>query len=94
VTASGVRAESPEMPKILTETIASGRGSRPNGEVEKVTGTRPRNFTDFVTRLGGGMDRRCSTVPAINDVERIFSHLVFRRTGVAETATASRGSLR
>jgi hypothetical protein len=39
-----------EMLQILTETIASGRGSRPNGDVEKVTGAPPGNFTDFARR--------------------------------------------
>jgi uncharacterized protein YbjT (DUF2867 family) len=47
VTASGVPAEYGEMLQILTETVSSGRGSRPNGDVEKVTGAPPRNFTDF-----------------------------------------------
>ena len=50
VTASGVPAEYGEMLKILTETVSSGRGSRPNGDVEKVTGAPPRNFTDFAKR--------------------------------------------
>jgi uncharacterized protein YbjT (DUF2867 family) len=47
VTASGVPAEYGEMLRILTETVSSGRGSRPNGDVEKVTGAPPGNFTDF-----------------------------------------------
>ncbi len=38
------------MLRILTETVASGRGSRPNDDVEKVTGASPRNFTDFARR--------------------------------------------
>ena len=50
VTSSGVPAEYGEMLKILTETVSSGRGSRPNGDVEKVTGAPPRNFTDFAKR--------------------------------------------
>jgi uncharacterized protein YbjT (DUF2867 family) len=50
VIVSGVPAEYGEMLQILTETIASGRGSRPNGDVEKVTGAPPRNFTDFARR--------------------------------------------
>jgi uncharacterized protein YbjT (DUF2867 family) len=48
--ASGVPAEYGEMLEILTETIASGRGSQPNGDVEKVTGAPPGNFTDFARR--------------------------------------------
>jgi hypothetical protein len=50
VIASGVPAEYGEMLQILTESIACGRGSRPNGDVEKVTGAPPRNFTDFAER--------------------------------------------
>ena len=49
VIASGVPAGYGEMLQILTETIASGRGSRPNGD-EKVTGAPPGNFTDFARR--------------------------------------------
>jgi len=36
VIASGVPAEYGKMIQMLAETIASGRGSRPNGDVEKV----------------------------------------------------------
>jgi uncharacterized protein YbjT (DUF2867 family) len=50
VIASGVPAEYGEMLQMLTETIASGHGSRPNGDVEKVTGVPPEHFTDFATR--------------------------------------------
>ena len=35
---------------MLTETIASGGGSRPNSDVEKVTGTAPTRFADFARR--------------------------------------------
>lgn len=31
----------------LTETIASGNGSRPNDTVEKITGNPARTFQDF-----------------------------------------------
>jgi hypothetical protein len=31
----------------LTETIASGHSSRPNGDVEKGTGAAPASFADF-----------------------------------------------
>jgi hypothetical protein len=31
----------------LTETIASGHGARPNGTVEKITGTPPHTFRTF-----------------------------------------------
>jgi uncharacterized protein YbjT (DUF2867 family) len=50
VVASGVPIEYGEMLQMLTETVASGRGSRPNGDVEKVTGAPPRSFTDFARR--------------------------------------------
>jgi uncharacterized protein YbjT (DUF2867 family) len=50
VIASGVPAEYGEMLQMLTETIASGRGSQPNDDVEQVTGAPPRNFTDFARR--------------------------------------------
>lgn len=50
VIASGVPAEYGEMLQMLTETIASGRGSRPNDDVEKVTGAPPTSFTDFARR--------------------------------------------
>jgi uncharacterized protein YbjT (DUF2867 family) len=50
VIASGVPAEYGEMLQMLTETIASGRGSRPNEDIEKVTGAPPTRFTDFARR--------------------------------------------
>jgi uncharacterized protein YbjT (DUF2867 family) len=50
VIASGVPAEYGDMLEMLTETMASGRGARPNGDIEKVTGAPPANFTDFATR--------------------------------------------
>ena len=48
--ASGVPAEYGEMLQMLTETIASGRGSRPNDDIEKVTGVPPTTFTEFARR--------------------------------------------
>jgi len=47
VIASRVPAEYGGKLQLLTETIASGRGSRPNDDVEKVTGAPPGDFTDF-----------------------------------------------
>jgi uncharacterized protein YbjT (DUF2867 family) len=47
VIASGAPAAYGEMRKLLAETVSSGRGSRPKGDVEKVTGVSPRSFTDF-----------------------------------------------
>jgi hypothetical protein len=34
----------------LTETIASGHSSRPNGDVEKGTGAAPASSADFARR--------------------------------------------
>jgi uncharacterized protein YbjT (DUF2867 family) len=50
VIASGVPAEYGEVLQMLTETIAFGHGSRPNDDIEKVTGAPPGNFTDFARR--------------------------------------------
>ena len=38
------------MLRMLTETIASGHGSRPNNDVRNVTGAPPISFADFVRR--------------------------------------------
>jgi uncharacterized protein YbjT (DUF2867 family) len=48
--AAGVPAEYGEMLRMLTETIASGMGSRPNDNVEAVTGAPPIRFLDFARR--------------------------------------------
>jgi uncharacterized protein YbjT (DUF2867 family) len=48
--ARGVPAEYGEMLRMLTEAIASGRGSRPNDNVERVTGAPPISFADFARR--------------------------------------------
>jgi uncharacterized protein YbjT (DUF2867 family) len=48
--AAGVPAEYGEMLRMLTETIASGMGSRPNDNVEAVTGAPPIRFADFARR--------------------------------------------
>ena len=50
VIASGVPAEYGEMLQMLTEAIASGFGSRPNADIEKVTRALPGTFTDFARR--------------------------------------------
>ena len=39
-----------EMLRMLTETIASGHGSRPNNDVYNVTGRPPISFADFARR--------------------------------------------
>jgi uncharacterized protein YbjT (DUF2867 family) len=48
VIASGVPAEYGEVLTMLTDTIASGRGARPNDDIETVTGTLPTSFAEFV----------------------------------------------
>jgi len=57
VIASGAPAERGEMLDMLTETIASGDGSRPNDDVEKVTGAQPTNFTDFARHTAAAWAR-------------------------------------
>ena len=42
---------------MLTETVASGYGSRPNGDVEQVTGTPPASFADFARRAAAAWAR-------------------------------------
>jgi uncharacterized protein YbjT (DUF2867 family) len=44
--ANGIPSEYGAVPQ-LTETIASGHGSRPNGIVEKITGTQAHTFRNF-----------------------------------------------
>jgi uncharacterized protein YbjT (DUF2867 family) len=48
--AGGVPAEYGAVLSVLTETIASGRGSRPSNDIEKATGARPTSFADFARR--------------------------------------------
>jgi uncharacterized protein YbjT (DUF2867 family) len=48
--AGGVPAEYGAVLRVLTETIASGHGSRPSGDVEKATGAAPASFADFARR--------------------------------------------
>ena len=47
---SGVPAEYGEVLRTLTETIASGHGSRPNGDVLAVTGAAPIGFAEFAAQ--------------------------------------------
>jgi uncharacterized protein YbjT (DUF2867 family) len=47
---SGVPAEYGEVLRTLTETIASGRGSQPNGNVLAATGAAPISFADFARK--------------------------------------------
>jgi uncharacterized protein YbjT (DUF2867 family) len=48
--AAGVPAAYGEMLRMLTETVASGHGSRPNNDVQSVTGAPPISFADFARR--------------------------------------------
>ena len=48
--ASGVPTEYGEMLLLLTQTIASGDGSRPTDDVQAVTGAPPTSFTEFARR--------------------------------------------
>jgi uncharacterized protein YbjT (DUF2867 family) len=50
VAAGFVPAVYGEMLRWLTETIASGNGSRPTDDVRKVTGVPPTSFADFAKR--------------------------------------------
>ncbi len=48
--AGGVPADYGAVLRMLTETIASGHGSRPSSDVEKVAGAAPASFADFARR--------------------------------------------
>jgi uncharacterized protein YbjT (DUF2867 family) len=48
--AAGVPAEYGEILRMLTETVATGKGSRPNDNVEMITGAPPTKFADFARR--------------------------------------------
>jgi uncharacterized protein YbjT (DUF2867 family) len=48
--AAGVPAAYGEVLRMLTETIASGNGSRTNNDVHNVTGTAPISFAAFARR--------------------------------------------
>lgn len=47
---AGVPAEYGEVLRLLTETIASGQGSRPNSDVLVATGKAPTTFAEFAAR--------------------------------------------
>jgi len=49
MTQSGVSAEYGAVLRMLTETIASGQGSRPNHDVFLATGTTPKSFSEFAS---------------------------------------------
>ena len=48
--AGGVPAEYGAVLSVLTETIASGRGSRPSNDIEKAASVPPASFADFARR--------------------------------------------
>jgi uncharacterized protein YbjT (DUF2867 family) len=48
--AAGVPADYSGMLAMLTETVATGHGSQPNNDVEKVTGSPATSFADFARR--------------------------------------------
>src|SRR5487761_176077 len=48
--AAGVPADYGDILRMLTETIASGHGSRPNNDVQNVTGAPPISFASFARR--------------------------------------------
>jgi len=48
--ANGIPAQYGVVLRQLTETIASGNGSRPNDTVEQITGTPARTFGDFAAK--------------------------------------------
>jgi uncharacterized protein YbjT (DUF2867 family) len=50
IIASGIPAEYGAMLQMLTDTVASGRGSRPNDDIQTVTGRPPTSFADFAQR--------------------------------------------
>ena len=48
--AAGVPPAYGEVLRMLTETVASGHGSRPNNDVQRVTGMPPISFAEFARR--------------------------------------------
>jgi uncharacterized protein YbjT (DUF2867 family) len=48
--AAGVPAEYGQVLRMLTETVASGHGARPNNDVQNVTGAPPTSFASFARR--------------------------------------------
>ncbi|MGW4125098.1 NmrA family NAD(P)-binding protein [Nocardia sp. NPDC004711] len=55
--AGGIPDEYASVLRMLTETIASGHGSRATGDVEKVTGSAPTDFTDFAHRTAAAWSK-------------------------------------
>jgi uncharacterized protein YbjT (DUF2867 family) len=61
IAAGFVPADYAVMLRWLTETISSGHGSRPNDDVEKVTGRPPVTFRDFARRNARAWILRAAT---------------------------------
>jgi hypothetical protein len=58
--AAGVPADYGEVLRALTETIACGHGSRPNDDVENVTGRPPITFAGFSRRAARAWRKRAA----------------------------------
>ena len=58
--AAGVPAAYGEVLRMLTETVASGHGSRPNNDVQNVTGRPPISFADFARRTAQAWRERAA----------------------------------
>jgi hypothetical protein len=56
--AAGVPTEYGETLRRLTETVASGHGSRPNSDVQHVTRLPPASFADFARRTAHAWARQ------------------------------------
>jgi ketosteroid isomerase-like protein len=67
--AAGVPAEYGERLRTLTETIASGMGSRPNVNVQKVTGAPPIKFAAFAWRTARAWTWRGPIMTTITDLD-------------------------
>jgi uncharacterized protein YbjT (DUF2867 family) len=55
---AGVPTDYGQTLRTLTETIASGHGSRPNDDVRNVTGVPPASFADFARRTAHAWARQ------------------------------------
>jgi hypothetical protein len=58
--AAGVPAAYGEVLRMLTEAVASGDGSRPNNDVQNVTGRPPISFADFARRTAQAWRERAA----------------------------------
>jgi uncharacterized protein YbjT (DUF2867 family) len=51
---AGVPQDYTEILRMLTSTVASGNGSRPNSDVQTVTGRPPISFAEFAAKVPPG----------------------------------------